>query len=87
MIKLPFGKYKGIPVQDLLDEDMDYFIWLTTIELRGKLKEEVDKLKEEFKDEIKAHELDIYKDGYEDGMEYTDPHDDYKTMDDNWRWK
>ena len=72
MTQMPFGKYKGTPVQDLLDEDMPYFIWLTTIELRGKLKEGVDKLKEEYKQDIQEYE---YEDTILSGLNWYDQFD------------
>lgn len=43
-MKMPFGRHKGKELEKIIEEDTGYFIWLTNIELHGKLKEEVEKL-------------------------------------------
>lgn len=70
-MKMPFGKYKGIELEDIIEEDMGYFIWLTGIDLKSQLKDEVTRLEREYEADLRE---------YEDYF-------DYITMDRDWQWK
>ncbi len=54
-MKMPFGKYKGTELNDLPELDFDYFYWLSTIELKGRLLEEMKDLIEVHKNELTEH--------------------------------
>jgi uncharacterized protein (DUF3820 family) len=64
-MKMPFGKFRGLDLTDIAEEHTGYFIWLTTIELTGELKKEVEQLNLVYKQEIEAHIQDsqLYYDG------------------------
>ena len=51
-MNMPFGKYKGHDLEDIIEGHTAYFIWLTSIELTGKLKEEVERLSIDYKKEL-----------------------------------
>lgn len=75
MTKIPFGKYKGMYVEDVIEKDISYFVWLTTIELRGKLKDEVEQLKVVYKREVDEYEQDEYEENYCSGLNWYDMFD------------
>ena len=61
-LKMPFGKYKGEELWHIADSDPKYILWLTTIELDGKLKEEVVMLASELDDGCSGPDIG---DGYD----------------------
>lgn len=59
---MPFGKYKNVELLQILQDNPDYIIWLSTIELHQNLKKEVNdilpdaiRLSEEIKEIIEEN--------------------------------
>jgi hypothetical protein len=80
-MKMPFGKHKGKDINFLLEFETGYFIWLTTIELKGDLAEYV---------KAKANSRqgrDAIKEYYNDKDSQNDAYQDYIIMDKDWQWK
>jgi len=73
-MKMPFGKHKDKEIQDIIKEDIGYFIWLSNLEdLKEPLKNEINILKKlkKTKSAILEYEIDQYEEN-EYYIDYTD---------------
>ena len=81
-MKMPFGKHKGVELEEIIQEHTGYFIWLSELDnLQDPLASEVKRLAKlkTTKECVKAHKMDQAQEN--------DAYYDYIRMDREWQWK
>jgi uncharacterized protein (DUF3820 family) len=74
-MKMPFGKYKGLELEEIINEDPGYWVWLSGLDnIKGPLKSELIRLNKlkNTKSVIEMYETDQHE---MNEMYYIDPHD------------